>query len=72
MTERPEELELRLANAREEVAQYKNFHYIILNDEVERAAAQLAAVVLAERARRGRQERVARSVLETFETPAAR
>jgi guanylate kinase len=72
MTERPEELELRLANARGEVAEYRHFDYLILNDEVERAAAQLASVVWAERARRERQEWVARRVLRTFETPAAR
>jgi guanylate kinase len=70
MTERPEELELRLRNARGEVAQYAHFDYLILNDEVERAAAQLASVVLAERARRERQEWVARRVLATFEAPA--
>jgi guanylate kinase len=71
MTERPEELELRLGNARGEVEQYKFFDYVILNDEVERAAAQLASVVWAERARRRRQEWVARRVLETFGAPAA-
>ena len=70
MTERPEELELRLANARGEVVQYANFHYVILNDEVERAAEQLAGVVLAERARRSRQEGVARRVLASFGAPA--
>jgi guanylate kinase len=70
MTERPEELELRLANARGEVEQYKFFDYVILNDEVERAAGQLAAIVLAERARRRRQEWVAHRVLETFGAPA--
>ena len=69
MTERPEELELRLANARGEVEQYQYFDYLILNDEVERAAGQLAGVVLAERARRRRQEWVARRVLGTFGPP---
>jgi guanylate kinase len=69
MTERPEELELRLANARGEVAEYRHFDYLILNDEVERAAAQLASVVWAERARRKRQEWLARQVLATFGAP---
>ena len=69
MTERPEELELRLANARGEVEQYRYFDYLILNDEVERAAAQLSAVVSAERARRRRQEWVARRVLASFGPP---
>ena len=66
MTERAEELELRLRNARGEVEQYRHFDYLVLNDEVERAAAQLAAIVWAERARRERQEWVARRVLATF------
>jgi guanylate kinase len=69
MTERPEELELRLANARGEVEQFRYFDYLILNDEVERAAAQLASVVWAERARRKRQEWLARGVLESFGAP---
>nr|MDQ5837672.1 guanylate kinase [Acidobacteriota bacterium] len=66
MTERPEELELRLSNARGEVEQYRHFDYLVLNDELERAAAQLASIVWAERARRERQEWVARRVLATF------
>ncbi|HWS56319.1 MAG TPA: guanylate kinase [Pyrinomonadaceae bacterium] len=69
MTERPEELALRLRNARGEVEQYRHFDYLILNDEAERAAAQLAGVVYAERARRERQEWVARRVLESFRDP---
>ena len=70
MTERPEELETRLVNARGEVEQYKYFDYLILNDEVERAATQLSAIVFAERARRRRQEWVARRVLASFAPPA--
>jgi guanylate kinase len=70
MTERPEELELRLRNARGEVEQYRHFDYIVLNDEIERAAAQLASIVSAERARRERQEWIARRVLATFKAPA--
>ena len=70
MTERPEELALRLRNARGEVEQYRHFDYLILNDEVERAAAQLASIVHAERARRERQEWAARRVLASFSEPA--
>lgn len=66
MTERPEELALRLRNARSEVEQYRHFDYLILNDEVERAAQQLASIVYAERARRERQEWVAQRVLASF------
>ena len=70
MTERPEELALRLSNSRAEVERYAEFDYLVLNDEIERAAAQLAAVVYAERARRERQEWIARRVLATFRSPA--
>jgi guanylate kinase len=70
MTERPEELELRLRNARTEVEQYRHFDYVIINDEIERAASQLASIVYAERARRERQEWIARRVLATFEPPS--
>jgi guanylate kinase len=70
MTERPDELELRLRNARGEVEHYRHFDYLVLNDEVERAAAQIASIVRAERARRVRQERIARRVLTTFDEPA--
>ena len=70
MTERPEELALRLRNAPGEVEQYRHFDYLILNDEVERASQQLASIVLAERARRERQEWLARRVLASFSEPA--
>jgi guanylate kinase len=70
MTERPEELALRLSNSRAEVGRYVEFDYLVLNDEVERAAAQLASVVYAERARRERQEWIARRVLASFRPPA--
>ncbi len=69
MTERPEELRVRLGNARGEVEQYRHFDYLVLNDEVERAAQQLSSIVYAERARRERQEWTARRVLATFHEP---
>lgn len=59
-------LAVRLQNSRGEVEHYKEFDYLVLNDDVERAATQLAAIVYAERARRTRQERLAESVLTTF------
>ena len=69
-TESAEQLALRLRNSRGEVEQYGEFEYVILNDEVERAAAQLASVVNAERACRHRQGQLARRVLATFPAPA--
>jgi len=65
-TESAEALALRLNNSRAEVEQYREFDYVLLNDDLERAAAQLAAIVYAERARRERQELLAQRVLATF------
>jgi len=65
-TDSPLELELRLRNAPIELRQYRTFDYVIVNDDLERASAQLAAVIYAERARRKRQEQEVQRVAETF------
>jgi len=65
-TDSPEELEIRLSNAPAELRQYSAFDYVIINDEVERAAGQLAAIIYAERARCRRQEHLVREVIEKF------
>jgi guanylate kinase len=65
-SEQPGELALRLRNARDEVEQYREFDYVVINDDADLAAAQLASIICAERARRERQERVARRVLASF------
>jgi len=65
-TDSPEELAVRLRNAPDELRQYSAFDYVIINDEVERAAAQLASIIYAERARCVRQENLVREVIEKF------
>ncbi|MEJ7616796.1 MAG: guanylate kinase [Pyrinomonadaceae bacterium] len=65
-SEQPPDLELRLRNARAEVERYREFDYVVLNDEVEAASQRLASIIIAERARRGRQEDLAQRVLTTF------
>ena len=67
-TDTPEQLAVRLRNAPEELRQYAKFDYVIFNDEVERAAAQLASIIYAERARCARQEKLVRYVIEKFNT----
>jgi guanylate kinase len=67
-SERPDDLALRLRNSRGEVEHYRDFQYVIVNDDAEVAAAQLASIIYAERARRARQEEAARRVLATFKT----
>ena len=67
-TDSPEELELRLRNAPEELQQYSAFDYVIINDEVDPAVGQLAAIIYAERARCMRQESLVLEVIEKFKS----
>jgi len=67
-TDTPEELEVRLRNAPEELRQYSAFDYVIINDQVEKAARQLASIIRAERARCMRQESLVREVIEKFKS----
>ena len=67
-TDTPEELEVRLRNAPQELRQYSAFDYVIINDEVERASAQLASIIDAERARCVRQEDLVREVIKRFDS----
>jgi guanylate kinase len=70
-TDDPATVALRLENSIAEVMRYREFDYVIVNDELERASRQLAAVIYAERARRESQEWVVRRVLATFHGPPA-
>jgi guanylate kinase len=66
------DVELRLRNAAGEVAHYKEFDYVIINDVLETAAGQLIAIVKAERSRRERREEEVGRVIATFpRAPAA-
>ncbi len=65
-TDSPDDLAVRLRNAPEELKAYKTFDYVIINDDVERAAAKLMAVIEAERLRLSRQEEKLRGVVESF------
>jgi len=65
-TDSAADLEKRLRGAPLEVERYKFFQYVILNDDINRASQQLAAVIYAERARRERQETSLRDGLEDF------
>ncbi|HYP51274.1 MAG TPA: guanylate kinase [Pyrinomonadaceae bacterium] len=65
-TDAPEVLAVRLKNAPGEIRRFTEFDYVIVNDEKERAFAQLAAIFYAERARAGRMIEAAQQVLDTF------
>ena len=67
-TDSPEELAIRLRNAPDELKEYSAFDYVIINDEIERASAQLASIIYAERARCMRQESLVLEVIEKFKS----
>jgi guanylate kinase len=50
----PETIQRRLANARGEIAQWRQYDYLILNDDLERAYASVNAILAAERLKRER------------------
>ena len=53
-TENPEQIERRLARAREEILEAHAFDYVVLNDDLTRAVADMHAIQRAERARSSR------------------
>jgi guanylate kinase len=44
-------IEQRLANSRREIERWRQYDYVIINDDLQRAYAQVSAIVAAERAK---------------------
>ncbi len=55
-----------MRNAPTELKNYQEFDYVIINDDVDRAADLLTAIIAAERARLSRQELRIKRVVENF------
>jgi guanylate kinase len=66
-TESKSDLQVRLRNSKREVSRWKEFDYVIINDEVNRASMDLQAVFLAERLKRGKQSESIEKIIKTFE-----
>lgn len=49
-----DEIERRLVKAYEEIKHYKKYHYVIINDNLEKAVEEFCAIVLAEQCRASR------------------
>jgi guanylate kinase len=60
-------IERRLREAAEEIRNYSQYDYVLVNREVKSSVEKLAAIVQATRSRRDRMEREIRPILETFE-----
>ena len=59
-------IQRRLREAAEEIRNYDQYDYILVNQDVEESAAALRAIVVAERRRRMRMEEKVRPILRTF------
>lgn len=60
------DIERRLRNASIEVQLYERFDYVVINEDLDRALAQLEAIILAERSRPERQRNRIESIIGTF------
>lgn len=62
----PADIDRRLRNAAIEVQLYDRFDYVVLNENLDRALAELEAIIIAERCRPDRQRNRIESVITTF------
>ena len=59
-------MQRRLATARNEVAAFVEYDYVIVNDELEACVDRLRAIVLAERAKLNAVRAEAEEIVQTF------
>lgn len=62
-----EVIQRRLLGAAEEVRNYTQYDYVLINRDLDEAAVRLAAIVRAERLRKAKMEEQVRPILESFE-----
>jgi len=62
-----EGIKRRLRDAAEEIRNYAQYDYVLVNHQVEESVNTLSAIVVAERVRRIRMEEQIRPILESFE-----
>jgi guanylate kinase len=61
-----EAMQRRLQTARDEVAAFSEYDYVVVNDELEACVERLRAIVIAERARLRSTRAVAEQIVDTF------
>jgi guanylate kinase len=59
-------IQRRLETARNEISAVTEYDYVVVNDELPRCVAEMAAIVTAERARLARRRRVIEPIVKTF------
>ncbi|MGB7762956.1 MAG: guanylate kinase [Bryobacteraceae bacterium] len=65
--DRDEVIERRLRDAAEEIRRYSDYHYVLINRELDESDAILSSIVRAERVRRTRMEEQIRPILGSFQ-----
>ncbi|CAN5788040.1 guanylate kinase [soil metagenome] len=66
-TESREDLILRLKNSKTEVSHYKDFEYVIINDDKATASQELKSIIIAERLKQVRQTAKIGAIINTFD-----
>ncbi len=61
------EIERRLRGAAEEIRNYQQYDYVLVNEELEPSVMRLKSIIEAERLRRNRMEEKIRPILESFQ-----
>jgi guanylate kinase len=61
-----EEVQQRLERARQEILHHKDYDYVVINDDVDRAGREVQAIATAARSRTADNERRIREILDTF------
>jgi guanylate kinase len=62
-------MQRRLQTARDEVAAFLEYDYVVVNDELDACVDRLRSVVIAERARLRSMTGVAERIVESFRAP---
>lgn len=62
----PEVIEKRLQTARGEIGRYRDYEYVIINEEVDHSADMLRSIILAERAKPHLMKELIQPVIESF------
>ena len=65
-TDGPDAVERRLGKAREEVLEYRDFNYVIVNEVLETAVEELRSIIRAERCRPGARKERIDAILRSF------
>lgn len=70
-SETPEQVDQRLARARQELSRYPEYDYLVVDRTVDQASRELEAIILAARARPARMRDAAQRILDGFSPAAA-